>query len=137
MARRVITPTLFDDEFFGALPDRAALIWIVLFGVIADDHGRLVDNPMLIRARSFPYRDVPVSDVVDAVESFVAAGKLVRYEADTGVPQPIALLGHVPMKNPCSKPFRLVRSRETHRYTSRRKVLALIIDLQCVLKGKG
>src|SRR5665647_3401589 len=82
MARRVITPTLFDDEFFGSLPDRAALIWIALFGVIADDQGRLVDNPMLIRARSFPYRDVPVSDVVDAVKSFVEAGKLVRYEAD-------------------------------------------------------
>lgn len=80
MARRVITPEIFEDEWFGSLPDREALIWFGLFGTIADDQGRLVENPIVVRSRLFAYRDVPVADVADALEAFVQAGKLCRYQ---------------------------------------------------------
>lgn len=81
MARRVITPEIFEDEWFGTLPDRQALIWFGLFGTIADDQGRFADNAVVIRSRLFAYRDVPVADVAGALEAFVQAGKLHRYRA--------------------------------------------------------
>jgi hypothetical protein len=43
---------------------------------------------------------------------------------ETGVPQLIALLAHIPRKNPCSERFRLVRNASIHRYTFLREVLA-------------
>ena len=80
MSRRVITPEIFDDEWFGQLEDRRALIWIGLFGVVADDQGRFTANPAVVRSRLFVYRDVPVADVADALDAFAAAGKLHRYD---------------------------------------------------------
>jgi len=82
MARRVITPTLFEDEWFGSLGDREQLVWVGIFGVLADDQGRLPNNPALIRSRLWPYRDVPAEDVAAAVERFVTDGRLHRYEVD-------------------------------------------------------
>ena len=53
-----------------------------LFAARADDQGRLLDNPILIRARLWPYRDVPVADVSAALDRFVCDGRLHR--ADSG-----------------------------------------------------
>ena len=44
--------------------------------------------------------------------------------AETGVPQLIALLAHVPSRNSCSEAFGLVRIPDWHRYTFRDKALA-------------
>ena len=77
--RRVITPELFEDEWFGGLQDREQLIWVGLFGVLADDQGRLRDNAALIRSRLWPYRDVPAADVAAALDRFVADNRLCRY----------------------------------------------------------
>jgi len=79
VARRVITPGLFEDEWFGGLEDREQLVWIGLFGVLADDQGRLLDNPALIRARLWPYRDVSASHVAEALERFTSDKRLHRY----------------------------------------------------------
>ena len=79
MSRRVVSPALFEDEWFGYSSDREQLVWIGLFAVLADDQGRLADNPALVRARLWPYRDVPVSDVGKALDRFVAARRLHRY----------------------------------------------------------
>lgn len=82
MSRRVITPGIFEDEWFGELSDREQLVWIGLFGVIADDQGRLPDNAALIRVRLWPYRDEPAKHVSDALDRFASAGRLHRYAVD-------------------------------------------------------
>lgn len=84
MARRLIEPAeTFEDEAFGALDDRQALIRLGLkTALITDDQGRFPDNAALIRSRLFPYRDVPVADVQEALDGFVDAGWLHRYEAN-------------------------------------------------------
>lgn len=82
MARRLIAAKTFEDEWFGCLDDRTALVWFGLITTIADDQGRFPAISALIRSRLFAYRDVPISDVEGALEAFTAAGKLHRYEAD-------------------------------------------------------
>ena len=82
MARRLIAAKTFEDEWFGCLDDRKALVWVGLITTIADDQGRFPAISALIRSRLFAYRDVPIPDVEEALEAFTAAGKLHRYEAD-------------------------------------------------------
>lgn len=79
MPASVIAPDTFDDEWFGQLSDREMLVWIGVFGRLRDDQGRFVENAALARARLFPYRDVPVSDIQDALDRFVRDGRLHRY----------------------------------------------------------
>lgn len=82
MARRLIAAKTFEDEWFGGLDDRKALVWVGLITTIADDQGRFPAISALIRSRLFPYRDPPIADVEEALEAFTAAGKLHRYEAE-------------------------------------------------------
>jgi len=82
MARRVIAPEIFDDEWAGRLSDREYRIWTGLIARIADDQGRFIDNAVVVRSRLYPYQDVPAADVQAALDRFVADGKLHRYELD-------------------------------------------------------
>jgi hypothetical protein len=82
MSASVVSPELFDDEWFGQLHDREMLVWIGVFSRLRDDQGRFVENAALARARLFPYRDVPVVDVQRALDRFVQDGRLHRYQVD-------------------------------------------------------
>jgi len=82
VSARVLAPGIFEDEWFGLLSDREQLLWIGLFGSLADDQGRLLDNVPLMRSRLWPYRDVALKELTTAVDRFVADGRLHRYEAD-------------------------------------------------------
>ena len=80
MARaRVISSSIFDDEWYGPLDFFQQQLWIGLFAKCADDQGRLLDNPVLIRAAIFPYKDTPVAQIDAALTAFSEAGKLMRY----------------------------------------------------------
>ncbi len=79
--RRMIDSAIFADEWFGALNNYERLLWIGLFATCADDQGRLLDNPALLRAALFPYEDVPLESVERALAAFAEAGKIVRYQA--------------------------------------------------------
>jgi hypothetical protein len=80
---RHIDPNTWQDEFFGAqLTITERLIWLGMIASVADDQGRLLDNPALLRSLVFPYDDgIPLEVVATALEKLVSAGKVFRYQA--------------------------------------------------------
>lgn len=79
---RNITPETFTDEFFGSLTPMQRLLWLGLLLCMADDQGRMSDNPALFRSTIFPYdEDVSIKDVQKAIDLFVKQHKLHRYAA--------------------------------------------------------
>lgn len=79
---RLIASDIWADDWFGPLPFFEQALWIGLFSQCADDQGRLLDNPVLIRAWVFPYKDIAMVDIVKALALFERDGKIHRYQAD-------------------------------------------------------
>ncbi len=80
--RRMITSDIWRDDWFGELDFFQQNLWIGLFSACADDQGRLRDNPALIRADLYPFRDINLQDIETALAKFAADGKIIRYKAD-------------------------------------------------------
>jgi hypothetical protein len=60
------------------------VLWIGLLTNLADDQGRMPDNPMLIRSKLFPYdAQVTVKDIEKGLTLFANKHKIVRYHAGT------------------------------------------------------
>jgi len=80
---RHIDPHTWQDEFFGAqLSITERLIWLGLIASVADDQGRLLDNPALLRSLIFPFDDgISLETITAALEKLVSAGKVFRYQA--------------------------------------------------------
>ncbi|MFA4972577.1 MAG: hypothetical protein WC683_08170 [bacterium] len=76
---RRIDSNIFADEWYGQLDFFDQQVWIGLFARCADDQGRLLDNPALIRAALFPYKDIPCSDIERVLAGFATDAKIVRY----------------------------------------------------------
>lgn len=82
MASRLIHSDLFEDDFVGGLSFFERLLWIGLFGAVADDQGRFLDSPALIRAKVFLYDANVTDDMVEkALVKLATAGKIIRYSA--------------------------------------------------------
>ena len=83
MARiRTIKPSFFTDHVMAELPLSARLTYIGLW-THADDSGRAVDDPRLIKAALWPLDDKHTVKRVDTdLESLARAGRIVRYESD-------------------------------------------------------
>lgn len=64
MARRLIDPSIWQNEKFGLLPPMARLL---LMGIVtsADDQGRGKAHPALLRSLVFPYDDVALTEICD------------------------------------------------------------------------
>lgn len=82
--KRIIASNIFEDDFFGQITMLQRLLWIGLFSACADDQGRLIDNPTVIRSKVFPYDDIPVADIDAALDLFAAENKLIRYKDERG-----------------------------------------------------
>lgn len=78
-SRRMIKSNIWEDEFIGELSVFQRLVWIGLFSSVADDQGRLLDNPVIIRAKLFPYDDISVTEIEEALKAFDDAEKIQRY----------------------------------------------------------
>jgi hypothetical protein len=79
---RMISSDIFEDDFVGGLSFFERLVWIGAFGAVADDQGRLLDSPVLIRSKVFLYDASVTDDKVDAVlVKLATAGKISRYQA--------------------------------------------------------
>lgn len=77
--KRIIQSAIFEDEFFGELSFFERLLWIGIFTRCADDQGRMLDNPIIIRSQVFPYDDIQAKDINTGLEVFNGAGKITRY----------------------------------------------------------
>lgn len=80
---RTITPEIFADDFFGQLDMASRLIWLGMILVTADDQGRMLNNPALIRRDVFPYDDVALDTITQSIEKFAHANRIILYS--TGV----------------------------------------------------
>lgn len=83
MARiRTIKPEFFTSETIAALSTEARLTFIGLW-TAADDHGRAVDNPRILKGALWPLDDdVTPTDVSLHIHSLAELGLVERYEAD-------------------------------------------------------
>jgi hypothetical protein len=84
MARiRSIKPTFWTDEKLGLLPRDTRTCFLGLISAMADDHGRCVGNPRIVRGAVFPFDDdITAAHVVPMLEQLAAAGRIVRYQVN-------------------------------------------------------
>lgn len=81
MRIRSIKPELFTDEKTAALSDRAFRLFVALISG-ADDEGRGVGNPILLRARVWAMHGIDVEAVTSACMELSAAGLAVWYQKE-------------------------------------------------------
>ena len=79
---RNLSPDIFSDEFIGAQSDRLFKLWVGLITSLADDQGRMLDNPGLIKSKIFPYGyTLSVRDIDKDLKRLSEANKIMRYLA--------------------------------------------------------
>ncbi len=77
---RLIESGLFEDDFVGGLDFFQRLVWIGIWSAVADDQGRFMDNPALIRAKVFLYDEEVYDAMVDeALDTMAQAGRIIRF----------------------------------------------------------
>ena len=92
MARaRLLKPGFFTNEVLAELPFEGRLLFAGLW-TLADREGRLEDRPKRIKAELFPWDQLEVDPLLDALE---AKGFVVRYRVgDLGLLQVVRFLTH-------------------------------------------
>lgn len=80
-SKRMIAADIWRDEFIGELSLIARVLWIGLIVTCADDQGRLVNNPTLIRSDVFPFDDVSITDIKNLIHKFSTAERIYCYKA--------------------------------------------------------
>ena len=78
----MLSSKIWEDEFFINLCIFDRLLWIGLISACADDQGRMIDNPGLIRSKIFPVDDISIDDINNGINRFVENGRIVRYIAN-------------------------------------------------------
>jgi hypothetical protein len=95
--RRAISSSIWRDADFGRYSLMAMVVWCGLFSKCADDQGRLEDDAALIRNDIFPYKDYPLADVEDCLNTF--EDHIIRYEFEgRKYIQIVAWWEHQPLK---------------------------------------
>lgn len=81
---RNLAPEIFSDEIFGTQDMMYRVLWIGLIVNVADDQGRMLDNPALIRSLIFPYDEsITIAMIDKGLSIFAKKHKLLRYVAGT------------------------------------------------------
>jgi len=78
---RKIRRTLLDNPRFGMLGVFSQHLYLKLL-LIADDQGRLQGHPAWIRSRAFPYQDIALKEIEQALKELEEKGFVLRYQAD-------------------------------------------------------
>lgn len=79
--KRLIPVDLFEDYFFGSVDYICRLAWIGIIVVCADDQGRFLDNPAIIRAKIFSQDNDIKDDEIESILSLLeAVGEIIRYK---------------------------------------------------------
>lgn len=79
---RMTSSDLFEDDYIGTLDFFERLVWIGAFVSCADDQGRFIDNPAILRSKVFPYDQGVKDDLIEGVlRKFAEKGMILRYEA--------------------------------------------------------
>lgn len=79
---RMTSSDLFEDDYVGTLDFFERLVWIGAFVSCADDQGRFIDNPAILRSKVFPYDQGVKDELIEGVlRKFADKGMILRYEA--------------------------------------------------------
>ena len=79
--RRMISSDMFEDEFIGLLPAKEQLAWVGIITACADDQGRFIDSPAVVRSNVFVYDREVDDELIEAVlEKLHHAHIITRYE---------------------------------------------------------
>lgn len=78
---RMISSDTFEDDWFGSLSLFDRVVWIGLITACADDQGRILNNPNIIRSRIFPYEDIKIEDINNSIERFFVHERIYIYTA--------------------------------------------------------
>ena len=79
--RRMISADLFEDDYICSLDYLFRFTWIGIIVSCADDQGRFLDNPAIIRSKVFSLDNEIKDDQIEAmISEFASAGKIVRYQ---------------------------------------------------------
>jgi len=79
---RMISASMWEDDFFTELSMFDRLVWIGLITCCADDQGRMQDKTRLLISQTFPIDEIETSKFENSVLKIISFGKLVRYEID-------------------------------------------------------
>ena len=77
----MIDPGFWESVTVASWPYFDRLLFIGLFSH-ADDQGRLMGHPVLVRSRVFPFDNTPMEDVETALDTFEASESIIRYNVD-------------------------------------------------------
>jgi len=80
--QRLLSSHIWEDEFFTGLCIFDRLLWIGLISACADDQGRIIDNPSLIKSKIFPVDEISIEDINNGINRFVESIKVIRYISD-------------------------------------------------------
>lgn len=82
-SRRMVDPAIWQSEDFAGFTFRQRVLFIGLFSN-ADDQGRMLAHPNLVRSKVFPYDDIPIAEIetdlaairdVQCIELYSVSGK--------------------------------------------------------------
>lgn len=80
--RRMLYANLWQNEDFAKLSDKGKLLYIGLL-TLADDYGRLKNNPSVLRSQIFLYDDdLKNSEVAELVKKIADVGLIELYQND-------------------------------------------------------
>jgi len=77
----MIDPGFWESVTVASWPYFDRLLFIGLFSH-ADDQGRLMGHPVLVRSKVFPFDDVPMDDITTALAKFETSESIIRYTVD-------------------------------------------------------
>lgn len=77
---RHLSPELYTDEWFGTQDLLSRMLWIGLLTAVADDQGRFINNPAIIRVKVFPYDEhIKINDIKVSLDKFIQAKRIHAY----------------------------------------------------------
>ena len=77
---RHIDEGIFLDRWYGSLSEIQRYAWILIINSLADDQGRFALIVESIRKILFPADTIPDEDIIELINGFVCAGKIIMYE---------------------------------------------------------
>lgn len=82
MPNRILKESFLTSERIASLSDFEFRLWTALI-VMADDYGRGLASPAIIKGRAFPYKErLPLSDITKALANLAAHDCIELYEVD-------------------------------------------------------
>ncbi len=82
VTKRMIRPELFESRLFYPRTCRQKVIYTGIVVAMSDDHGKSVDDPVVLRAKLFPFDDFTIDEIKDDLKALNDCGLIKQYSVD-------------------------------------------------------